>query len=176
VWPFLVTTLTQSIHNDFVALKGEKNSHFLQTLFSSSVILTQYQLDEEKKSASRKWLFFFSIQSVSGVTIFSYSTHWFCCFYMETIVFRVSSLCHSAPASAFDEDKKAFWHGHLFGPFDGDPEDPVTAFSGQSNFEFDSFVSYWQWIAGVHIVPAVKNGFPAGDGIKRFFAVNDEDY
>ena len=52
---------------------------------------------------------------------------------------------------------------HLFSPLDGNSKDAVATFTGQGHFEFDGVVSYWQWIAGVHVVAAVENGFAGSE-------------
>ena len=51
----------------------------------------------------------------------------------------------------------------LFGPLDRDAEHPISAFSGQGDFELDSFVSYWQWVPGVHVVAAVEDRLPRSE-------------
>ncbi len=83
MWPFLVTTQTQSIHNDFVALKGEKkyiifckHCHFKSHVLFDT--LPQHQRDKEEKREVLAENDYFSLCSseliVSDVTTFSYST------------------------------------------------------------------------------------------------------
>lgn len=46
---------------------------------------------------------------------------------------------------------------YLLRPFDSYPEDPVSAFSRQGNFQFNCVISDWQRISCVHVVAAIED-------------------